>query len=156
MYFIQNQVDRNLTKIWYLEATGFKEDFSCDPNDQAMQHFKSSVRFNSGRYAVGFPWKGANQGFNANFSVTEKGAKSLTRRFIRYPALYTQYSKIFKEYYWQVIIERILQTEKPTDRAVFYLPYQALFSQESLTTKMRIAFDASSYEDGQPSLNDCI
>ncbi|GFR21426.1 DUF1758 domain-containing protein [Trichonephila clavata] len=53
--FIQDQVDKNLTKFWDLEAIGIKEESSCDPNDQAMQHFKSSVRFNSGRYEVGFP-----------------------------------------------------------------------------------------------------
>ncbi|GFW45953.1 DUF1758 domain-containing protein [Trichonephila clavipes] len=126
------------------EAIGIKAESSCDPDDQAMQHFKSSVRFNSGRYEVGFPW------------VTEKRVKSLTRRFIRDPTLYIQYSEILKEYESQGIIERVLETEKPTDRAVFYLPHQAVFRQESLTTKMRIIFDASSHEDGQPSLNDCI
>ncbi|GFS99906.1 integrase catalytic domain-containing protein [Trichonephila clavipes] len=47
--FIQDQVDRNLTKFWDLEAIGIKAESSCDPDDQAMQHFKSSVRFNSGR-----------------------------------------------------------------------------------------------------------
>ncbi|GFS92110.1 integrase catalytic domain-containing protein [Trichonephila clavipes] len=128
--FIQDQVDRNLTKFWDLEAIGIKAESSCDPDDQAMQHFKSSVRFNSGRYEVG--------------------------RFIRDPTLYIQYSEILKEYESQGIIERVLETEKPTDRAVFYLPHQAVFRQESLTTKMRIVFDASSHEDGQPSLNDCI
>ncbi|GFU03201.1 uncharacterized protein TNCV_2720971 [Trichonephila clavipes] len=87
---------------------------------------------------------------------TEKRVKSLTRRFIRDPTLNIQYSEILKEYESQGIIERILETEKPTDRAVFYLPHQAVFSQEGLTTKMRIVFDASSHEDGQPSLNDCI
>ncbi|GFW37027.1 integrase catalytic domain-containing protein [Trichonephila clavipes] len=154
--FIQDQVDRNLTKFWDLEAIGIKAESSCDPNDQAMQHFKSSVRFNSGRYEVGFPWKGHTQELNDNFSVAEKRVKSLTRRFIRDPTLYIQYSEILKEYEYQGIIERVLETEKPTDRAVFYLPHQAVFRQESLTTKMRIVFDASSHEDGQPSLNDCI
>ncbi|GFU13294.1 DUF1758 domain-containing protein [Trichonephila clavipes] len=86
----------------------------------------------------------------------EKRVKSLTRRFIRDPTLYIQYSEILKEYESQGIIERVLETEKPTDRAVFYLPHQAVFRQESLTTKRRIVFDASSHEDGQPSLNDCI
>ncbi|GFW58152.1 uncharacterized protein TNCV_2742961 [Trichonephila clavipes] len=114
------------------------------------------VRFNSGRYEVGFPWKGHTQELNDNFSVAEKRVKSLTRRFIRDPTLYIQYSEILKEYESQGIIERVLETEKPTDRAVFYLPHQAVFRQESLTTKMRIVFDASSHEDGQPSLNDCI
>ncbi|GFU29499.1 DUF1758 domain-containing protein [Trichonephila clavipes] len=154
--FIQDQVDRNLTKFWDLEAIGIKAESSCDPDDQAMQHFKSSVRFNSGRYEVGFPWKGHTQELNDNFSVAEKCVKSLTRRFIRDPTLYIQYSEILKEYESQGIIERVLETEKPTDRAVFYLPHQAVFRQESLTTKMRIVFDASSHEDGQPSLNDCI
>ncbi|GFS73729.1 DUF1758 domain-containing protein [Trichonephila clavipes] len=114
------------------------------------------VRFNSGRYEVGFPWKSHTQELNDNFSVAEKRVKSLTRRFIRDPTLYIQYSEILKEYESQGIIERVLETEKPTDRAVFYLPHQAVFRQESLTTKMRIVFDASSHEDGQPSLNDCI
>ncbi|GFW69086.1 uncharacterized protein TNCV_2919841 [Trichonephila clavipes] len=70
--FIQDQVDRNLTKFWDLEAIGIKAESSCDPDDQAMQHFKSSVRFNSGRYEVGFPWKGHTQELNDNFSVAEK------------------------------------------------------------------------------------
>ncbi|GFX82049.1 integrase catalytic domain-containing protein [Trichonephila clavipes] len=112
------------------KAIGIKAESSCDPDDQAMQQLKSTVRFNSGRYEVG--------------------------RFIRDPTLYIQYSEILKEYESQGIIERVLETEKPTDRAVFYLPHQAVFRQESLTTKMRIVFDASSHEDGQPSLNDCI
>ncbi|GFT62592.1 uncharacterized protein TNCV_1702501 [Trichonephila clavipes] len=114
------------------------------------------VRCNSGRYEVGFPWKGHTQELNDNFSVAEKRVKSLTRRFIRDPTLYIQYSEILKEYESQGIIERVLETEKPTDRAVFSLLYQAVFRQEGLTTKMRIVFDASSHEDGEPSLNDCI
>ncbi|GFW50918.1 DUF1758 domain-containing protein [Trichonephila clavipes] len=69
--FIQDQVDRNLTKFWDLEAIGIKAESSCDPDDQAMQHFKSSVRFNSGRYEVGFPLKGHTQELNDNFSVAE-------------------------------------------------------------------------------------
>ncbi|GFW54344.1 uncharacterized protein TNCV_3703041 [Trichonephila clavipes] len=100
--------------------------------------------------------KSHTQELNDNFSVAEKRVKSLTRRFIRDPTLYIQYSKILKEYESQGIIERVLETEKPTDRAIFYLPHQVVFRQESLTTKMRIVFDASSHEDGQPSLNDCI
>ncbi|GFQ90630.1 uncharacterized protein TNCT_598701 [Trichonephila clavata] len=114
-----------------------------------MQHFKSSVRFKSGRYEVGFPWKRDKQELNDNFSVAENRAKSLAKRFIRDPTLFTQYVEILKEYESQGIIERVFQTEKPTDRAEFYLPHQAVFRQEILTTKMRIVFDASTHEDGQ-------
>ncbi|GFR26109.1 integrase catalytic domain-containing protein [Trichonephila clavata] len=154
--FIQDQVDKNLTKFWDLEAIGIKEKFSSNPNDQAMQHFKSSVRFNSGRYEVGFPWKRDKQELNDNFSVAENRGKSLAKRFIRDPTLFKHYFEILKEYESQGVIERVFQTEKPTDRAVFYLPHQAVFCQESLTTKMRIVFDASSHEDGQLALNEYI
>ncbi|GFX16685.1 retrovirus-related Pol polyprotein from transposon 297 [Trichonephila clavipes] len=150
---------KEATKLeWSLhfKAIGIKAESSCDPDDQAIQDFKSSVRFNSGRYEVGFPWNSHTQELNDNFSVAEKRVKSLTRRFIRDPTLYIQYSEILKEYESQGIIERVLETKKPTDRAVFYLPHQAVFRQEILTTKIRIVFDASSHEDGQPSLNDCI
>ncbi|GFR19828.1 uncharacterized protein TNCT_672181 [Trichonephila clavata] len=138
------------------EAIGIKEESSCDPDDQAMQHFKSSVRFNSGRYEVGFPWKRDKQELNDNFSLAENRAKSLAKRFIRDPTLFKQYFEILKEYESQGIIERVFQTERPTNRAVLYLPHQAILRQESLTTKMRIVFDASSHEDGQLALNECI
>ncbi|GFQ75684.1 integrase catalytic domain-containing protein [Trichonephila clavata] len=154
--FIQDQVDKNLTKFWDLKAIGIKEESSCDPDDQAMQHFISSVRFNSGRYEVGFPWKRDKQELNDNFSVAENHAKSLAKKFIRDPTLFKQYLEILKEYELQGIIERVFQPEKPTNTAVFYLPHQAVFRQESLTTKMRIVFDASSHEDGQLALNGYI
>ncbi|GFR27782.1 uncharacterized protein TNCT_36081 [Trichonephila clavata] len=138
------------------EAIGIKEESSYDPDDQAMQHFKSSVRFNSGLYEIGFPWKRDKQKLNDNFSIAENRAKSLAKRFIQGPTLFKQYFEILKEYESQGIIERVFQTEKPTDRAVFNLTHQAVFRQESLTTKMRIVFDASSHEDGQLALNECI
>ncbi|GFW15202.1 DUF1758 domain-containing protein [Trichonephila clavipes] len=105
------RVGRNPFAFDREEAIGIKAESSCDPDDQAMQHFKSSVRFNSGRYEVGFPWKGHTHELNDNFSVAEKRVKSLTRRFIRDPTLYVQYSEILKEYESQGIIERVLETE---------------------------------------------
>ncbi|GFQ92076.1 hypothetical protein TNCT_261521 [Trichonephila clavata] len=65
------------------EAIEIEKVSSRDSDDQVMQHFKSSVRFNSGRYEVGFPWKRDKQELNDNFSVAENRAKSLAKRFIR-------------------------------------------------------------------------
>ncbi|XP_035214797.1 uncharacterized protein LOC118188475 [Stegodyphus dumicola] len=36
------------------------------------------------------------------------------------------------------------------------MPHQAVYREESITTKMRIVFDASSHEIGSLSLNDCL
>ncbi|GFY71088.1 integrase catalytic domain-containing protein [Trichonephila inaurata madagascariensis] len=54
------------------------------------------------------------------------------------------------------IIEEVLDPEKPKNRPVFYLPHQIVIRKESITTKLRIVFDASAHEIGEFSLNDCL
>lgn len=41
------------------------------------------------------------------------------------------------------------------DRATYYMPHREVIREESLTTKLRVVFDASSHAQGFPSLNDC-
>ncbi|XP_035230524.1 uncharacterized protein LOC118202452 [Stegodyphus dumicola] len=70
--------------------------------------------------------------------------------------LYLKYRETLEEYLNQGIIERILDSTKPVNKPVFYMPHQAVYREESITTKMRIVFDASSHEIGSLSLNDCL
>lgn len=38
----------------------------------------------------------------------------------------------------------------------YYLPHHAVMREDKVTTKLRVMFDASSHEEGSPSLNDCL
>ncbi len=40
--------------------------------------------------------------------------------------------------------------------AKYYLPHHSVIREDKATTKLRVVFNASSHEDGSPSLNDCL
>ncbi|KAL7824556.1 hypothetical protein SRHO_G00098450 [Serrasalmus rhombeus] len=42
------------------------------------------------------------------------------------------------------------------DSQTYYLPHHAVLRKDKATTKLRVVFDASSHEEGSPSLNDCL
>ncbi|GFQ74217.1 uncharacterized protein TNCT_353761 [Trichonephila clavata] len=70
--------------------------------------------------------------------------------------LYSEYCKVLKNYLDEGIIEKVTNPFVPTNNPVFYLPHQVIIKNESLTTKLRIVFDASAHEEKQFSLNDCL
>lgn len=45
---------------------------------------------------------------------------------------------------------------EPLGQTVYYLPHHAVVRREAVTTKVRVVFDASSHEYGEPSLNDML
>lgn len=149
-------IEVGLQKFWELEAIGI-EDTSEDTfeNDAAMDIFQKTVSFRDGRYEVRLPFKRPPEDLPNNFSVAERRLRSLLKRFQRNPSLLKDYQEILNEYVNLGIIERVTESE-PTAQPLYYMPHQAVIREESVTTKTRIVFDASSHEDGQLSLNDCL
>ncbi|GFR00590.1 integrase catalytic domain-containing protein [Trichonephila clavata] len=70
--------------------------------------------------------------------------------------LYSEYCKDLKNYLDQGIIEKVTNPFISTNNPVFYLPHQVIIKNESLTTKLRIVFDANAHEENQFSLNECL
>ncbi|GFX84818.1 integrase catalytic domain-containing protein [Trichonephila clavipes] len=81
---------------------------------------------------------------------------SLMRKMQRDKVLYSEYCKVLKNYLDEGIIEKVTNPFIPTNNPVFYLPHQVIIKNESLTTKLRLVFDASAHEEKQLSLNDCL
>lgn len=50
----------------------------------------------------------------------------------------------------------------PSDKAshqegeIYYLPHHAVLREDKVTTRLSVVFNASSHEEGSPSLNDCL
>ncbi|GFY11820.1 integrase catalytic domain-containing protein [Trichonephila clavipes] len=81
---------------------------------------------------------------------------SLMRKMQRDKVLYSEYCKVLKNYLDEGIIEKVTNPFIPTNNPVFYLPHQVIIKNESLTTKLRLVFDASAHAEKQLSLNDCL
>jgi hypothetical protein len=63
-----------------------------------------------------------------------------------------EYDDTMKEQLEQGVLE-IVQNPMQHEGKLYYLPHHPVIKENSLNTKMRIVFDASS---GKPSLNDCL
>lgn len=77
-------------------------------------------------------------------------------RFRNNYALYTQYKEVIKEYLEQGIVERVTELTTPKDKTVINLPHQPVLRHDSVTTKLRVVFDASDHENEQLSLKECL
>ncbi|XP_035223362.1 uncharacterized protein LOC118196083 [Stegodyphus dumicola] len=144
---IYDNVEAQLKKFFDLESIGIRDDPNSYDEDKALEIFNKTVSFKDGRYIVNLPWKKSWEHLGDNFGVAEKRIKILMRKMQHDNTLYLKYRKTLEEYLNQGIIERVLDSTKPVKTASFYMPHQAVYREESITTKMRIVFDASSHEN---------
>ncbi|GFT82213.1 integrase catalytic domain-containing protein [Trichonephila clavipes] len=138
-----------------LESIGVKNE-NCSEEDVSFEMFKQRVHFKNGRYEVELPWKRDSNELSDNFSLAKRRLGSLMRKMQRDKVLYSEYCKVLKNYLDEGIIEKVTNPFIPTNNPVFYLPHQVIIKNESLTTKLRLVFDASAHAEKQLSLNDCL
>ncbi|XP_050528231.1 uncharacterized protein LOC126898334 [Daktulosphaira vitifoliae] len=79
----------------------------------------------------------------------------LENRFKVQPELYSQY-KAFMEEYLQLGHMEEVTGEFTTNNSCYYLPHHPVIREDSLTTKVRVVFDASAKTLNGPSLNDIM
>ncbi|GFU08924.1 integrase catalytic domain-containing protein [Trichonephila clavipes] len=139
-----------------LESIGVKNENCSSEEDVSFEMFKQRVHFKNGRYEVELPWKRDSNELSDNFSLAKRRLGSLMRKMQRDKVLYSEYCKVLKNYLDEGIIEKVTNPFIPTNNPVFYLPHQVIIKNESLTTKLRLVFDASAHEEKQLSLNDCL
>ncbi|XP_055928122.1 uncharacterized protein LOC129959329 [Argiope bruennichi] len=151
-----SDLNTTLKTFWELESIGVKDEGITSEEDMNLELFKENICFKNGRYEVGLPWKRDSNELSDNFDLAKRRLSSLMRKMQNDKVLYSEYCKVLKGYLDEGIIERVTNPFASTNNPVFYLPHQVIIKNESLTTKLRIVFDASAHEIGQLSLNDCL
>lgn len=151
-----SDLNSTLKSFWELESIGVKEKGIISEEDISLETFKKKLSFKNGRYEVELPWKRDSDELSDNFCLAKRRLESLMRRMQNDKVLHSEYSEVLKGYLDEGIIEKVISPFVPTNNPVFYLPHQVIIKKESLTTKLRIVFDASAHEAGQLSLNDCL
>ncbi|GBN52144.1 hypothetical protein AVEN_1231-1 [Araneus ventricosus] len=102
------------------------------------------------------PWKSDKKYIlSDNKKIAERQFERLRRRFVRNPELYKSYQAILHDYLRQRIIELVPNT-CDTEHNTFYLPHREVVRNDRFSSKFRVVFDASSYDVGEVSLNDCL
>nr|XP_031848507.1 uncharacterized protein LOC116433979 [Nomia melanderi] len=125
------------------------ENLACE------EHFRSQFDRDTvtGRYIVRLPFKDNVVKLGESQSVALKRFHSLERKLSKCPDVRREY-ETFMDEYLRLGHMSLLKTS-PTEQG-YYLPHHSVVKQSSLTTKLRVIFDASAKTSNGISLNDAL
>lgn len=150
---IQNS---DLANFWKLETIGITDSITITDDEKAAQLFSDSIKFEDGRYEVGWPWKEREPELNENFSLAYGRLKALIYRLKKHPELYDKYNGVIIEQEQKGTIEKVLK-EPAFLTLKHYIPHHAVITPSKAHTKVRIVYDASAKTNkSNKSLNECL
>ncbi|KAK2578857.1 hypothetical protein KPH14_012604 [Odynerus spinipes] len=154
---IEDRLDQDLERFWQLEECGSRVVFTKD-EAECERSFAVSVRRNAdGRYIVRLPVREEKlRALGQSRDIAFKRLQSLERKFKRDASIKIDYVKFMHEYLELGHMRLIEAVPKEADRMTCYLPHHAVVKQSSLTTKLRVVFDASCSTDSGISFNDAL
>lgn len=145
----------NLEDFWRLESIGINESPVVSDDSIALDKFNETLRYESGRYTVTWPWKNGKPDLPENRALAVGRLKSLLRRMKDNPDLIQKYDDIIRDQLKQGIIEKVRNETKDTTK--HYIPHHAVINPNKATTKVRIVYDASAKTKSEnKSLNECL
>ncbi|GFX60671.1 DUF1758 domain-containing protein [Trichonephila clavipes] len=155
----EESISTELRRFWEIESLGILDKGSVilgNGDEEILSEFDKSVNFVDGRYRVNLPWKpGMREALQNNKTVARKRFEGLVRRFKCDHELFCEYKDVIDDYVRECIVERT-SCDSLLDSQGFYLPHHAVIRSDKTTSRIRIVFDGSAHENGQPSLNQSL
>ncbi|XP_008182965.1 uncharacterized protein LOC103309405 [Acyrthosiphon pisum] len=133
-----------------------KPNKKCIEEQKALKHFEETARRDeTGRFVLRLPLKSDARTVGRTLEMATARFLSVERRLQREPELRLQYTQ-FMEEYLKMGHMKIVSKEESQPSAAFYLPHHPVMKLSSLTTKLRVVFDASAKSTSNLSLNDVL
>ncbi|XP_036344878.1 uncharacterized protein LOC118754125 [Rhagoletis pomonella] len=144
-------LERALTRLWELEEAPQKTHLTHD-DSFCENHFESTHRRASDdRFIVELPLKSdVPLGDSRTFAV--QNLIRLERRLARDNDLRVRYNEFMQE----LIDMRHMEPASKTSIPVYYMPHQPVVKESSVTTKLRVIFNASAKSATGNSLTDAL
>lgn len=132
----------------------FKANLKSLEESEVVQHYHKTVfRNENGRFALRLPVKQAAHKLGNSKSMAISRFLSVKRRLQRDQYLRIEYIKFMKEYL-DVGHMKCVPYETIIPNRSYYLPLHAVLKTSSLTTKLRVVFDASAKSSSELSLHE--
>uniref|UniRef100_A0A6P7GM71 Uncharacterized protein LOC114344353 n=1 Tax=Diabrotica virgifera virgifera TaxID=50390 RepID=A0A6P7GM71_DIAVI len=148
----------SVAKLWELDIIGITDPVEKLTREvaakEAKNFFYETIRCdNEGRYEVMLPWLNKHPLISDNLVVARRRLDTTLNK-LKKSNLLESYNLLFNEWLNEGVIEIVNNPEE--NNCVHYLPHRPVIKNTSETTKIRPVFDASSHEQGRPSLNQCL
>lgn len=149
-----SDLNDQITKFWNLEEIQKETVYSAEEK-KCMEHFDKTVeRKKDGRFVVRLPLRENINTLGTSRSTALKRFLSLENRFRSNPELKKKYVEFMEEYENLGHMKKVNMSEE-TEKS-YYIPHHAVLRDSSVTTKLRVVFDASCATDSGKSLNDLL
>lgn len=145
---LQKQIEQFWDQEEIQERQHTKEEEACE------SYLASTFRRDeSGRFIVRLP-KRENVTLGDSEEQARRRLISLERRFAKDPELKRAYEEFLREYEEQGLMTLVTGELQLQPEEVYYLPHQPVVRIDSVTTKLRVVFDASAKTTRGTSPND--
>lgn len=138
------ELDNMLTQFWEVEKISNTNALSAD-EIQCEKNFAQTTRQDeNGRFIVTLPLKQSPEMHGKSRAMTEKRFYSTERKLNRNESLKSYYYNFLTEY--EALRHMTLVPDENVNdpaKVQYYMPPHGVFRESSLTTKLRVVFDAS-------------
>lgn len=144
-----------LQMFWKLEDVPECSKRTID-DIKAEKHFVEHLqREDDGKFTVRLPFKENSALLGNSKTAALQRLFAIERKFIKSPKLQKDYQEFMSQYVNLGHMEEVKDLGVAEDKS-YYLPHHAVVKDDSLTTKVRVVFDASCKTSTGVSLNDCL
>ncbi|XP_055841189.1 uncharacterized protein LOC129908595 [Episyrphus balteatus] len=157
-FFNAISLDRQIQNFFEIEnIPDYKplseEDIFCE-----KLYSTTTSRGADGRYTVRLPFKDPTPALGHSRDIAFKQFQRMEKSFEKKPDLYVKYNQVLEEYSSLGHMEEVLSDEIIYENRVcsFFLPHHAVIKPDSISTKIRVVFNASNKSSTGVSLNDLL
>lgn len=150
---LQDQIER----FWKLEEIADSVKMTNEELECEREFLETTERDESGRFIVRLPTREGLNGLGESETAARKRFLNLENKFVKNSEIQRQYIDFMNEYQTLGHMEKVSESEvQNKNKITYYLPHHGVFKDSSLTTKLRVVFDASAKTSSNISLNDVL
>lgn len=147
----ETPLDQLVKKFWSIEEVPTPRFLNKDDEECELQFQKTHKRLSDGRYSVTLLFKNDPSLLGSSRDICKKRFFSLEKRLESNPELKASYHAFMKDY-----LEQNHMSLSEFSEDSFYLPHHCVIRPESVSTRLRVVFDASAKSSNNTSLNDLL
>ncbi|XP_029160141.1 uncharacterized protein LOC114932141 [Nylanderia fulva] len=148
-------LDQELRRFWEIEETP-RQALLSPEEQQCEEHFTAThSRSADGRYTVRLPFKrGSPIDIGDSRHTAERFLRGLHRRFLLHSDLRAAYAELMHDYESLGHMNEVKSDQGASQEV--YLPHHPVIRDSSVTTRLRVVFNASSLTTNSTSLNNYL
>ncbi|XP_057656756.1 uncharacterized protein LOC130894159 [Diorhabda carinulata] len=151
-----NNLENGLEKFWLIEEIPSLKNNYTEEENEVESHFQQTYsRDNYGNFIVRLPFRDNLEQLGESYDIAVNRFQSLERKLGKNPTLKENYSSFINECINLGHMSE-LNNFNFNLQPSFFLPHHAVIKESSMTTRLRVVFDASSKSTSSLSLNDIL